>query len=114
MLQIERERETHKGPLTLQPRWLRQEAAVQYSGLSRAHLYRLAGRGLIKSSCLRSSKHKQRAIRLFDRESIDELMIANSRKWLGTDVLPKQEPNPNSERGALKSLQAKEPQDDSR
>jgi hypothetical protein len=97
MLQIERERDTHKGPLTLLPRWLRPSDAVRYSGLSRAKLYLLAGRGLIRSACLRSSKHKLRAIRLFDRITIDELMLANSKKWLGPDVLPRQEGKTDSE-----------------
>ena len=101
MLNAEIYAEMQRGPLRLQPRWLRPEAAVIYSGLSRSQLYILAGRGLIRSSSLRSSKHKQRAIRVFDRESIDALMMANSGKGLGRDVLPKQgaksQPAPKTE-----------------
>ena len=41
MLTTEIQQDTHSGPVTLNPRWLRIPAALKYSGLSRSRLYEL-------------------------------------------------------------------------
>jgi hypothetical protein len=48
--------DTHGGPVTLAPRWLRVPGAVKYSGLSRSKLYELLSDGRIRSICVRSQK----------------------------------------------------------
>jgi predicted DNA-binding transcriptional regulator AlpA len=74
MLTREIELDTHSGPVTLSPRWLRIPAAVKYSGLSRSTLYELLSAGKIRSISVKSQKWAQRGIRLVDRESIDLFM----------------------------------------
>jgi hypothetical protein len=74
MLTKEIQLDTHGGPVTLHPRWLRIPAAVKYSGLSRSRLYELLSQGRIRSICLKSQKSAQRGVRLIDRESIDLFM----------------------------------------
>jgi hypothetical protein len=54
MLTTEIQQDTHTGPVTLNPRWLRMASAVKYSGLSRSRLYELLGQRRIKSICLKS------------------------------------------------------------
>jgi hypothetical protein len=76
MLTTEIQQDTHSGPVTLNPRWLRIPAAVRYSGLSRSRLYELISEGKIRSICLKSNKGAQRGMRLLDRESIDSFMLA--------------------------------------
>ena len=76
MLTTEIQTDTHGGPVTLSPRWLRIPAAVRYSGLSRSRLYELLSDGKIRSICLKSNKGAERGIRLIDRESIDSFMLA--------------------------------------
>jgi len=76
MLTTELQQDTHSGPVTLNPRWLRIPAAVKYSGLSRSKLYELLSERKIHSICLKSNKGAQRGIRLLDRESIDSFMLA--------------------------------------
>jgi hypothetical protein len=44
--------DTHDGPVTLTPRWLRVPGAVKYSGLSRSKLYELLSDGRIRSICV--------------------------------------------------------------
>jgi hypothetical protein len=66
--------DTHGGPVTLAPRWLRVPGAVKYSGLSRSKLYELLSDGRIRSICVRSQKGAQRGVRLIDRESIDSFI----------------------------------------
>jgi hypothetical protein len=66
--------DTHGGPVTLNPRWLRIPAAVNYSGLSRSRLYELLSEGKIRSICVKSQKWAQRGVRLIDRESIGLFM----------------------------------------
>jgi hypothetical protein len=56
--------DTHGGPVTLAPRWLRVPGAVKYSGLSRSKLYELLSEGRIRSICVRSQKGAQRGVRL--------------------------------------------------
>jgi hypothetical protein len=74
MLTTEIQQDTHTGPVTLNPRWLRIPGAVKYSGLSRSRLYELLAQGRIKSICLKSHNHALRGVRLVDRESIDLFM----------------------------------------
>ena len=74
MLTTEIQQDTHTGPVTLNPRWLRMPSAVKYSGLSRSRLYELLAQGRIKSICVKSHKQAERGVRLIDRESIDLFM----------------------------------------
>jgi Helix-turn-helix domain len=74
MLTREIQLDTHGGPVTLNPRWLRIPAAVKYSGLSRSRLYELLSEGTIRSICVKSQKWARRGVRLIDRESIDLFM----------------------------------------
>ena len=76
MLTTEIQRDTHSGPVTLNPRCLRIPAAVEYSGLSRSRLYELLSEGKIRSICVKSHKGAERGVRLLDRESIDTFMLA--------------------------------------
>ncbi len=76
MLTTEIQKDTHRGPVTLNPRWLRIPAAVKYSGLSRSKLYELLSEGKIQSICLKSHKGAELGVRLLDRESIDTFMLA--------------------------------------
>ena len=71
MLTTEIQQDTHTGPVTLNPRWLRIPSAVKYSGLSRSRLYELLAQGRIRSICLRSRRDALRGVRLVDKESID-------------------------------------------
>jgi hypothetical protein len=74
MLTTEIQKDTHTGPVTLNPRWLRIPSAVEYSGLSRSRLYELLAQGRIKSICLKSHNRALHGVRLVDRESIDQFM----------------------------------------
>ena len=74
MLTTEIQQDTHTGPVTLNPRWLRIPAAVKYSGFSCARLYELLAQGRIKSICLKSHDNALRGVRLVDKESIDLFM----------------------------------------
>src|ERR1700722_14469988 len=76
MLTTEIQQDTHSGPVTLNPRWLRIPAAVKYSGLSRSRLYELLSEKRIKSICVKARKGAARGVRLLDRESIDSFMLA--------------------------------------
>src|ERR1700738_3543363 len=76
MLTTEIQRDTHSGPVTLNPRWLRIPAAVKYSGLSRSRLYELLSERKIRSICVKSHKGAERGVRLLDRESIHTFMLA--------------------------------------
>jgi hypothetical protein len=76
MLTTELQQDTHSGPVTLNPRWLRIPAAVKYSGLSRSRLYELLSEKRIKSICVKARKGAARGVRLLDRESIDSFMLA--------------------------------------
>jgi hypothetical protein len=76
MLATEFQQDTHSGPVTLNPRWLRIPAAVKYSGLSRSRLYELLSERKIRSICVKSHKGAERGVRLLDWESIDTFMLA--------------------------------------
>src|ERR1700720_43884 len=69
MLTTEIQQDTHTGPVTLNPRWLRIPSAVKYSGLSRSRLYELLGQRRIKSICLKSRNDALRGVRLVDTSS---------------------------------------------
>src|ERR1700730_17930567 len=71
MLTTEIQQDTHTGPVTLNPRWLRIPSAVKYSGLSRSRLYELLAQGRIKSICLKSRSGALRGVRLIDRKPVD-------------------------------------------
>jgi hypothetical protein len=71
MLTTEIQQDTHTGPVTLNPRWLRIPSAVKYSGLSRSRLYELRAQGRIKSICLKGHQSAVRGVRLVDRESAE-------------------------------------------
>ena len=60
------------------PRWLRIEAAAEYSGISRSRLYELMAEDAIKSHNVRK-RYAARGLRLIDRLSLDDF-IANSPK----------------------------------
>jgi hypothetical protein len=81
MLSKEIQLDTHGGPVTLNPRWLRVPAAVKYSGLSRSRLYELLSEGRIRSICVKSQKWARRGVRVIDRDSIDAFMEAQARVW---------------------------------
>jgi predicted DNA-binding transcriptional regulator AlpA len=51
MLTTEIQQDTHSGPVTLNPRWLRIPGAVRYSGISRARLYELIVDGSTHLRC---------------------------------------------------------------
>src|ERR1700757_3692544 len=70
LLRSEVLQDTHAGIVNLEPRWLKVGAAVSYSGISRAVLYRILAEGKIRSSSLRS-RGALRGIRLIDRASLD-------------------------------------------
>jgi hypothetical protein len=75
-------KDVHAGTINLEPRWLKVGAAVSYSGISRAVLYRILAEGKIRSSSLRSGG-ALRGIRLIDRASLDayiESFVAKSPK----------------------------------
>jgi hypothetical protein len=74
MLTTEIQQDTHTGPVTLNPRWLRIPSAVKYSGLSRSRIYELLAQGRIESICLKGHQSAVRGVRLVDRESIDLFM----------------------------------------
>lgn len=70
LLRSEILQDVHGGTTNLEPRWLKVGAAVNYSGISRAVLYRFLAEGKIRSSSLRS-RGSLRGIRLIDRASLD-------------------------------------------
>ena len=84
MLTTEIQQDTHTGPVTLNPRWLRVPSAVKYSGLSRSRLYQLLTERRIKSICVKSRKGAERGVRLIDRESIDLFMETNGSSCDGS------------------------------
>jgi len=51
-------------------------SSVKYSGLSRSRLYELLSEGKIRSICVKSRNGAERGVRLLDRESIDNFMLA--------------------------------------
>jgi hypothetical protein len=53
------------------PRWLRIEAAVKYSGINRTRLFRLISEGAIRTACLKEHRGAKRGVRLVDRFSLD-------------------------------------------
>ena len=69
--------DTHGGPVTLAPRWLRVPGAVKYSGLSGSKLYEFLSDGRIRSICVRSHKgHNEEFVSLTESRS--------TRSWRAT------------------------------
>ena len=73
-------KDVHAGPINLEPRWLKVGAAVSYSGISRAVLYRILAEGKIRSSSLRA-RGASRGIRLIDRASLDAFIESFAGKY---------------------------------
>jgi predicted DNA-binding transcriptional regulator AlpA len=69
MLTTEIQQDTHTGPVTLDPRWLRIPSAVKYSGLSQSRIYELLGQWQVKSICLKSENSALR--RSFRGQGVD-------------------------------------------
>jgi Helix-turn-helix domain len=80
LLRSEILQDTHAGAINLEPRWLKVETAVTYSGISRAVLYRILAEGKIRSSSLRS-RGASRGIRLIDRASLDAFIESFAGKY---------------------------------
>jgi hypothetical protein len=55
----------------INPRWLRIDAAVEYSGINRSRLFKLIAEGAIKTACLKEHHGAKRGLRLVDRFSLD-------------------------------------------
>jgi len=72
--------DAHTGTINLEPRWLKVEAAVSYTGISRAVLYRILAEGKIRSSSLRA-RGASRGIRLIDRASLDAFIESFAGKY---------------------------------
>src|SRR4029077_2606583 len=70
LLRSEILQDAHAGTVNLEPRWLKVDAAVSYSGISRAVLYRILAEGKMRRSSLRSPG-ALRGIRLIDKASLD-------------------------------------------
>jgi hypothetical protein len=85
LLRSEILQDAHTGTINLEPRWLKVEAAVSYSGISRAVLYRILAEGKIRSSSLRS-RGALRGIRLIDRASLDAYIESFAGKYGGTNA----------------------------
>jgi hypothetical protein len=83
LLRSEILQDVHAGTTNLEPRWLKVGAAVTYSGISRAVLYRILAEGKIRSSSLRS-RSALRGIRLIDRASLDAYIESFAGKYSGT------------------------------
>jgi hypothetical protein len=79
LLRSEVLQDTHAGIVNLEPRWLKVNAAVSYSGISRAVLYRILAEGKIRSSSLRS-RGALRGIRLIDKASLDAYIESYATK----------------------------------
>src|ERR1700737_1090591 len=94
MFSTEIQLDTHGGPVTLAPRWLRVPGAVKYSGLSRSKLHELLSDGRIRSICLRSQEGAQRGGRLIDRESIDSFMESHAAEGNAARIEPFQQLQP--------------------
>ena len=113
MLTTEIQQDTHSGPVTLNPRWLRIPAAVKYSGLSRSRLYELLSERKIRSICVKSHKGAERGVRLLDRESIDTFMLALQTEAgvsLGLASQPQANPSADAHDGAGSHLSEAAPE----
>jgi len=65
---------------TVQPRWLKIEDAVRFSGICRSKLYSLIKRGAIRSACLRD-EDSVRGTRLVNAVSLDEFINRHQGVW---------------------------------
>jgi len=82
LLRSEILQDAHAGTINLEPRWLKVDAAVSYSGISRAVLYRILAGGKIRSSSLRA-RGALRGSRLIDRLSLDAYIDSFRIKSVG-------------------------------
>jgi hypothetical protein len=55
----------------INPRWLRINAAVAYSGINRSRLFKLIAEGAVRSASLKERRGAKRGLRLIDRFSLD-------------------------------------------
>jgi hypothetical protein len=55
----------------INPRWLRIDAAVRYSGINRSRLFKLIAEGVVRSASLKEHRGAKRGLRLIDRFSLD-------------------------------------------
>jgi hypothetical protein len=64
----------------VQPKWLRLEAAISYTGFSRSMLYHLIDSVQIRSITVKTNRSNRRGIRLIDRESLDEFILKSGEE----------------------------------
>ena len=55
----------------INPRWLRINAAVAYSGINRSRLFKLIAEGAVRTASLKEHRGAKRGLRLIDRFSLD-------------------------------------------
>jgi hypothetical protein len=55
----------------INPRWLRINAAVKYSGINRSRLFKLIAEGAVRTASLKEHRGAKRGLRLIDRFSLD-------------------------------------------
>ena len=55
----------------INPRWLRIDVAVKYSGINRSRLFKLIADDQIRTACLKEHRGAKRGLRLVDRFSLD-------------------------------------------
>jgi len=65
---------------TVQPRWLKIDDAVRFSGICRSKLYSLIKRGAIRSACLREEDNV-RGTRLVNAVSLDAYINKHEGVW---------------------------------
>jgi hypothetical protein len=64
----------------VEPRWLRLDDAVKFSGIRRSKLYELIRRGAIRSACLREDDNV-RGTRLVNAASLDNYITKHTGVW---------------------------------
>ena len=64
----------------VQPRWLKIDDAVRFSGICRSKLYSLIKRGAIRSACLRDQDNV-RGTRLINAPSLDHYIHQHEGVW---------------------------------
>jgi helix-turn-helix protein len=64
----------------VEPRWLKIDDAVRFSGICRSKLYSLIKRGAIRSACLREEDNV-RGTRLINAASLDNYITKHTGFW---------------------------------
>jgi hypothetical protein len=64
----------------VQPKWLRLEAAMSYTGFSRSMLYNLIDNVQIRSIVVKTNRSNRKGIRFIDRESLDEFILKSGEE----------------------------------